>query len=575
MMKTIFSSVLILFFSVLPSWLHAQNPQRPNPDELFKTSGEVYFSFHIQSQQELESLTRIISIDNVTGTQVRAYANREEFAKFAELGYDYEVLPHPGSLLSKEQLRPSGAGEGTQTIWNYYPAYQEYLDIMDGFAANFPDICKLVPIGTSVQGRELLAVKISDNVNEQEAEPEFLYTSSIHGDELTGYVLMLHLIDYLTSNYGTDPRITEMVDHTEIIINPLANPDGTFFGGNGSVYQAQRYNANWIDLNRNYPDPEDGPHPDGNPWQVETEAFMAFADSSHFVMGANFHGGAEVFNYPWDTWAKLAADDFWWRFVGREYVDTVHIYSPTNYFSGFNNGITNGYQWYTISGGRQDYMNYFHSCREVTLEISDIKLLPASQLLNYWEYNYRSLLNYIEEANYGVQGTVTDSVTGEPLLATVYIAGHDVDNSYVTTKLPSGYYSRLLFEGSYGIRYSAPGYFPRTIYDVSVINRETTHLDVQLVPLNISTEEPVYQKTTMVFPNPSDGLVDLLIPGEGNERGKIECFGMNGAMVFAREISLSGAGSSVTLDLRHLPPGLYLINLYTGQGCFTDRVMIR
>ncbi|MBN1198589.1 MAG: T9SS type A sorting domain-containing protein, partial [Bacteroidales bacterium] len=554
--------------------LFSQTVTNQNTEDLFKASGEVYFSFEIGSRLELESLTRIISIDNVKGNLVLAYANQQEFKAFLELGYLYTILPHPGSLIPEEELRPSGSGESPLTIWNYYPSYDEYLIFMNDFAANYPDICKLVPIGTSVQGRSLLAVKISDNVNEQEAEPEFLYTSTIHGDEVTGYILMLHLIDHLLSNYGTDPRITEMVDHTEIYINPLANPDGTYHGGNSSVYGAHRYNANYIDLNRNYPDPEDGLHPDGHAWQAETVAFMAFADSNHFVMGANFHGGAEVFNYPWDTWAKLAADDAWWQFVGREYVDTVHIYSPSSYFSGFNNGITNGYQWYTISGGRQDYMNYWHSCREVTLEISDNKMPPASQLLSFWEYNYRSLLNYIDEVNYGVQGIVTDSVTGEPLQANILITGHDIDHSDVNTKLPSGYYSRLLYEGEYNLTFSATGYFTKTIA-VSVSNRETTHLDVELVPLNVAQNEPHAEHLSMVFPNPSDGMIELILPEKGIPQADVTCFDLTGKQVYSMHLVLSGSVNSVTLSLGDLSSGLYLLRFSTGLASYTDRVVIR
>jgi len=542
---------------------------------MFKSSGEIYFTFNIGSPMELESLTRIISIDNVHGVEVFAYANKKEFKEFLALGYAYTILPHPGSLLTEDQLRPAGSGESPLTFWNYYPTYQEYLDFMYDFAASYPEICKVISIGTSVNGKAIIAVKISDNVNEQEAEPEFLYTSSIHGDETTGYVLMLHLIDYLLSNYGIDPRITGMIDMTEIYINPLANPDGTYWGGSTTVNQARRYNANWVDLNRNYPDPEDGPHPDGNAWQPETLAFMAFADSNHFVMGANFHGGEEVFNYPWDTWAKLAADDTWWQFVGHEYVDTVHLYSPWNYFLGFNNGITNGYQWYTISGGRQDYVNYWHSNREVTLEISDTKLLPASQLLNHWEYNYRSLLNYIEQANYGIQGIVTDSVTGAPLQARILIPGHDLDNSFVDTKLPSGYYSRLLYEGTYGLRFSATGYFPKTIYNVSVFNRETTHLDVQLVPLNVSQNEPRYERLSMVFPNPSEGMIELTLPESGITDAMVDCFGVTGNQVFSKHLEVSDGMASIRLDLGNLSPGLYLLSLSTGKARYVDRIIIR
>jgi hypothetical protein len=463
-MKKILLTLLLVVTPFIFSTVQAQEGHQQVIDRVFGSGGEVYFKFKVTDKSEADILTRTISIDNVKGHEVYAYANKKEFAAFLDLGYDYTVLQHPGTLLDESELRMGQAGDGPMTIWDFYPTYQQYLDFMAAFAADYPEICRIDTIGYSLQDRLLLAVKISDNVNEMEAEPEFFYTSSIHGDETTGYVLMMHLIDYLLEGYGTDPRITEMIDNTEIFINPLANPDGTYHGGNNSVYGAQRYNANNIDLNRNYPDPADGPHPDGNAWQQETVAFMAYADSNHFVMSANFHGGTSVMNYPWDTWAKLAADDDWWQFVCREYVDTVHLYGPGSYYSGYDNGITNGYAWYRITGGRQDYMNYWHSCREVTNEISDVKLLPAGQLLNYWNYNYRSLLNYIDEVRYGAQGIVTDSVTGEPLDSVkVYIFGFDKDNSQVYSKAPTGYYSRLLYEGSYNMSFSKAGYFSKLI----------------------------------------------------------------------------------------------------------------
>ena len=67
-------------------------------------------------------------------------------------------------------------------------------------------------------------------------------------------------------------------------------------------------------------------------------------------------------------------------------------------------------------------MMYFHQCREFTLELSNVKLLPANQLPAFWNYNYRSLLNYIEQTMFGISGTVTDEATGDPLIAEVYIA---------------------------------------------------------------------------------------------------------------------------------------------------------
>ena len=116
--------------------------------------------------------------------------------------------------------------------------------MMYQFQTDYPELCQVVSIGQSVEGRELLFARISDNVGQDEGEAQFMYTGTIHGDETTGYILLLRLIDYLLTNYGTDPRITNMVNNLDIWINPAANPDGTYAGGNNTVYGATSENAN-------------------------------------------------------------------------------------------------------------------------------------------------------------------------------------------------------------------------------------------------------------------------------------------------------------------------------------------
>ncbi|MEI8048829.1 MAG: M14 family zinc carboxypeptidase [Bacteroidota bacterium] len=437
--------------------------------------GEVYFSFNLADLNQLKVLTQKISISNVKGNTVFAYANLNEFLDFVTYNYDYEVLTAPSELYPVEM-----SDNPKQVLtWNYYPTYTAYETLMQDFATQYPSICKLITITTLASGRKILALRISDNVNLEENEPEFLYTSSIHGDETTGYILMLHLADYLLSGYGNVTRITNMVNNSDIVICPLANPDGTYYGGNSSVNGARRYNANNVDLNRNYADPRAGQHPDGNVWQPETVAFMNFAAANTFTMGANFHGGSEVVNYPWDTWAKLSADDAWWIYVSREYADTVHVNAVPTYMSDFVNGITNGHAWYEITGGRQDYMNFYRYCREVTIEISNTKLLPTSQLIPHWNYNYRSLLNYIEESGYGLRGLVTDSMSGEPLFAKINISGFDKDSSQVYTDPQVGDYHRLLKGGTYNVTYSAPGYVSKT-FSVQITDKQATIRNVQL-----------------------------------------------------------------------------------------------
>ena len=170
--------------------------------EYFKENIEVYFKFEVNSPDQIRELTNIISIDNVDGSTVYAYANETEFNNFLKLNIGYEILPAPGKLIVPEM----SSSPREISDWDVYPTYDAYVQMMNDFAASYPSICTLVNAGVTVQGRSILFLKISDNVNVREAEPQFMYTSTMHGDETTGFVLMLRLIDSLLTSYGTDTR---------------------------------------------------------------------------------------------------------------------------------------------------------------------------------------------------------------------------------------------------------------------------------------------------------------------------------------------------------------------------------
>ena len=143
------------------------------------------------------------------------------------------------------------------------------------------------------------------------------------------------------------------------------------------------------------------------------------------------------------------------------------------------NGITNGADWYRIGGGRQDYMNYYRQCREVTIECSTTKCPSASQLPTFWEYNYNSIFAYMNQVLYGIQGTVKDAATKEPLKATIEILNHDQDYSIVESQLPMGNFHRPINAGTYTIEIKANGYLPIQ-KTVTVVDGEATVLDVEL-----------------------------------------------------------------------------------------------
>jgi len=441
-MKRLFILLTILILSHLQYHLNAQ---------------EYYIKFSENDKDKVNTVvTRSVSIDRIDNGIIYAYANKNELGKIKSLGYFPEMLPHPSSEPKALTMATTIA---QMANWDRYPTYEVYRAMMKKFEQDYPTLCKLDSIGTTVQGRKLYVVKISNNVLEEEAEPDFFYTSTMHGDETTGYILLLRLIDYLLTNYGSDDRITDMVNSMAIYINPNGNPDGTYWGGNHTVSGARRYNANSYDINRNFPDPRVGENPGGT-YQPETLAMMAFASSKSFVMSANFHGGIELANFPWDSWTTSQnphPDHNWYYTVSRQYADLAQLYGPTGYFDDMDNGVTQGGDWYVITGGRQDYMNYWHHCREITFEISNTKLLGTEHLQNFWNYNKESLLTYIEWLYTGIHGLVTNQL-GDPLHANITVLNHDQYNSNVFTKPNHGNYIRMIEPGTWQVSYSAEGY---------------------------------------------------------------------------------------------------------------------
>lgn len=481
---------LLLFRSILGTLLlifSVQNFAQTNLNEIFKNKHEIYFKFSVTNTDELTRFNQIISIDDVKMNTVFAYANRNEFEEFLKFKKDFEILPNPSTLIQPEMS--SNLEQITQ--WNVYPTYDAYVNMMYQFQTNYPNICRIVDAGNSVQGRKILFAVISDNVNIREAEPQFMYTSTMHGDETTGYVLMLRLIDSLLTSYSSNQRITNLVNNAEIWINPLANPDGTYRSGNTTVSGATRSNANNVDLNRNFPDPVNGINSNQ---QIETTRFRTIQEANNFSLVANFHGGAEVINYPWDRWSnvgfgsRIHADQNWFIYISRLYADTAQFYSPAGYMTYLNNGITNGGAWYVITGGRQDYTNWYRHGREVTVEISNTKLPSASLLPSFWEYNKRSFLNYMEHIFYGIKGIVTDTM-GNPIRSKITLVGFDYDSSEVYSDHITGFYNRMVAPGNYRLSFQAPGYHTYTTDFIQVQSYKTVaELNVQLVPIIIPVE---------------------------------------------------------------------------------------
>ena len=452
------------------------------------------------SENKLEELSLFTSIDRKIKNEYLVYVNEKQFNNFLTLGLEYRLYQEEKN---EKQINVATTIEQMQS-WDRYPSYQVYVDLMQNLAQDFPNICKLDTIGYSVENRLILSLKIHDNATEN--APKFFYSSTIHGDELTGAVVLLRLADYLLKNHQTNNEIQNLISNMQIYICPIANPDGVYAGGNNNVSNATRYNANYVDLNRNFPNPKYGQHPDGEQHQKETLAFMNYSLQEDFDLSINLHTGAEVCNYPWDTWnenERRHPDTEWFISLCQEFVSQVRNVGGQNYFSDVTySGITNGGDWYKIYGSRQDWQNWYTKARELTLEISTTKT-PSSNLLPlYWNKLKEGLISFMNNSLTGVEGVIKDINNQETIEnATIKVENIDYDSLF-THSNNQGYYFRPLLPGNYQIKISAQGYND-TIVNINIEDNTTLTQDIYLspTPTSLSSYENS-EEDVIIFPNP-------------------------------------------------------------------------
>lgn len=432
--------------------------------------------------------------------------------------------------------------EETVETYNRYYNYVELTDILQSLAQKYPQIAKLSSIGRSVDGRELWVMRITKDPNiEAPGKPKFKYVGNMHGDETVSRQVLVYLVEYLLAEYGEEPRITELVDTTDIYIMPSMNPDGfeKSIEGDCNGDNEGRNNARNKDLNRSFPDQFDGTSvsPDSIP---EVMAVIRWIKEKKFVLSGNLHGGTVVASYPFDDSASHqqqghyspSEDDSLFRHLALVYsqrhpiMKTGQPNCPDAMDETFKDGITNGAQWYDVPGGMQDYNYLYGNCLEITVELSCCKYPPASELHKEWNLNRESLLAYIEKVHIGVRGYVKEAISGAALSnANIVVVG--IRHNLTTGNY--GDYYRLLLPGTYNITAVAPGYTSVTVYSVHVMEGKATEVNFTLAPVvneaaggttvttysvpstsdtNISTTTAISSNSTHTQVTPSEGNKD-------------------------------------------------------------------
>ena len=247
-----------------------------------------------------------------------------------------------------------------------YKTLAEINAYVDGIVTDHSNIvsAKLV-LGQSLEGRDIYAIKISDNPDVDENEPEILYTSAIHAREVITPELLLYFVDYITNLYGISPDITDLIDNREIYFVFNVNPDGYYHNevtdpGGGGLWRKNRRNNGdgtfGVDLNRNFGYQwgfdDDGSSPTTNsttyrgtgPFsEPETQVMRDFIESRDFSIAIWYHSYSNLLLWSWGYDYLYTEDELAFREIG----DSVQAW----------NGYTPGPGWtlYPVNGGSDDW----------------------------------------------------------------------------------------------------------------------------------------------------------------------------------------------------------------------------
>uniref|UniRef100_A0A1I8Q4W2 Peptidase M14 domain-containing protein n=1 Tax=Stomoxys calcitrans TaxID=35570 RepID=A0A1I8Q4W2_STOCA len=368
-------------------------------------------------------------------------------------------------------------------------------------ADSYPSITRLYSIGKSVQNRDLWVMEIFATPGEHvPGVPEFKYVANMHGNEAVGREMLILLTKYICERYNFDNRITKMVNTTRMHFLYSMNPDGYEMAREGDKSSALgRANAHNIDLNRNFPD-QYGTDKFNKITEPEVLALMNWTLSIPFVLSANLHGGSLVANYPFDdnendfndpmTRLRMAngahklnptEDNALFQHLAQVYANahpTMHLGNPCPLFKNehFPGGITNGAQWYSVTGGMQDWNYMKAGVLELTMELGCDKFPMASELPKYWQDNREPLLLFIEQIHNGAQGFVRSSI-GTPVPGAAIMLD---DAKHATYSGTYGDYMKLALPGVHNITVLADGFSPqRELIEVPASGK--IHLDFTLM----------------------------------------------------------------------------------------------
>lgn len=327
---------------------------------------------------------------NFRENQIELVVTRTEIQELTKLEIDYTIQHEDLEAFYASRLTTDITREfenGSMGGYYTFSEVEQHLDQLTTECSNI--ISEKISIGQSLEGRDIWMVRLSDNPNNDENEPEVLYTGLHHAREPMSYMNLFYFMNYLCENYDSDVEIRNLVNNRELYFIPVVNPDGLVYNEliepNGGGLQRKNSletcsNNNddnrWdgIDLNRNYglnwgyddqgssPDGCDQTYRGSGPFsEPETNAIKNFVELHDFKIALNYHSYSNILIYP-----------FGWEYNLYPVEEDMEI------FTEFGTEMTqyNGYEMgtapellYPVNGEACDWMYGEHGIIAYTPEI--------------------------------------------------------------------------------------------------------------------------------------------------------------------------------------------------------------
>ncbi len=249
--------------------------------------------------------------------------------------------------------------------------YQEMLEELDAMHAKYPElITERARIGNHMTtgGNRIYWLKISDNPEVEEPEPEVLYTALHHAREPNSLSQLVFYMWYLLENYETNEEIRYLLNNTALYFIPCVNPDGYLFNqaiepNGGGLWRKNRRALEGgfvgVDLNRNYgfqwgydnagssPNPQSDVYRGTAPFsEVETRAVRDFCQAHNFRVALNCHTYGKLLVYPWGYLDTPTSD-------ADIFTNWAELYTLQNNYLAGTGSETVGY---TVNGDADDWM---------------------------------------------------------------------------------------------------------------------------------------------------------------------------------------------------------------------------